>query len=88
MNRINSTDLYTERLDLRIPSMEEQFQLWQILIDENINQYYFPTPDRIFKKNNLSKTNLDDIKKARRIFIEQISDWERQKQFYEDKIES
>ena len=54
MNRINSKNLYTDRLELRIPTMKEQYRLWKILIDENINQYYFPTPDRIFIKNNLA----------------------------------
>ena len=68
--------------------MEEQHRLWEILINEDINQYYFPTPDRIFDKNNLSKDNIEDLKKARRIFIEQLSDWEIQEPFYEKKIES
>lgn len=87
MNRINSKNLYTERLDLRIPTMKEQHRLWEILIDEDINRYYFPTPDRIFINNNLSKDNIEDLKKARKIFMEQLSDCERQKPFYEKKIE-
>jgi RimJ/RimL family protein N-acetyltransferase len=86
MNRIDSKDLYTDRLELRIPTVEEQHRLWEILIQEDINQYYFPTPDRIFDKNNLSKGNIEDLKKARQIFMEQLSDWERQKPFYEKKI--
>lgn len=69
MNKINSKNLYTERLDLKIPTMSEQHRLWEILSDENVNQYYFPTPDRIFKKNNLSKNKLDDLKLARKIFF-------------------
>ena len=88
INKINSKNLYTDRLELRIPTMEEQHRLWEILINEDINQYYFPTPDRIFDKNNLSKDNIEDLKKARRIFIEQLSDWKRQEPFYEKKIES
>ena len=88
MNKIDSKDLYTDRLELKVPTMEEQHKLWEILINEDINQYYFPTPDRIFEKNNLSKDNIEDLKKARKIFIEQLSDWERQKTFYEKKIES
>ena len=86
MNKINSKDLYTNRLELRIPKMEEQHRLWEILIVENINQYYFPTPDRIFAKNNLSKDKIEDLKKARKIFMEQLSDWERQEPFYKKKI--
>ena len=86
MNRINSKDLYTDRLELRIPTMEEQHRLWEILVDEDINQYYFPTPDRIFVKNNLSKDNIEDLKKARKIFMEQLSNWERQETFYKRKL--
>lgn len=88
MNKINSKNLYTERLDLKIPTMSEQHRLWEILSDENVNQYYFPTPDRILKKNNLSKNKLDDLKLARKIFLKQLCDWERQKVFYESKIET
>ena len=88
MKRINSKSLYTDRLELRIPTMEEQHKLWEILKGETINQYYFPTPDRIFTKNKLSKENIDDLKKARKIFMEQLSNWERQKPFYEKKIKS
>ena len=87
MNKINSKNLYTDRLELRVPTMKEQHRLWEILVNENVNQYYFPTPDRIFVKNDLSKDNIDDLKKARKIFIEQLSDWERQEPFYEKKIE-
>ena len=88
MKNINSRNIYTDRLDLRTPTTEEQYRLWKILTDENVNQYYFPTPDRIFTKNNLSKTDINDLKKARKIFLEQFLNWERQKPFYEKKIES
>ncbi len=87
MNKINSRNLYTDRLELRIPTMEEQHKLWEILINETVNRYYFPTPDRIFDKYNLSKEDINDLKTARKIFMEQLSDWERQKPFYEKKIE-
>ena len=88
MNKIDLKNLYTDRLELRIPTMEEQHRLWEILVKEEINQYYFPTPDRIFVKNDLSKDKIDDLKKARVIFMEQLLDWDRQKPFYEKKIES
>ena len=88
MSQIDSKNLYTDRLELRIPSMKEQHRLWEILIDEDINKYYFPTPDRIFSKYSLSKENVEDLKKARKIFMEQLSDWERQEPFYEKKIET
>lgn len=88
MNKVNSINLYTDRLDLKIPTMMEQYRLWEILTYKNVNQYYFPTPDRIFKKNDLDKTNISDLKKAREIFMEQLSDWNKQKPFYEKKIQS
>ena len=87
MKKINSKNIYTDRLELRIPTMEEQHRLWEILINEEINQYYFQTPNRIFDKNNLSKNDISDLKEARRIFMKQLSDWERQEPFYEKKIE-
>ena len=43
--------------------MEEQYAIWSILKDEKINSYYFPTPDRIFTKKNLSKSDINDLKK-------------------------
>ena len=88
MNKIDTRSLSTDRLDLRVPTMEEQHRLWEILIDEDINQYYFPTPDRIYTKNNLSKDNVADMEQARKIFLGQLLDWERQKPFYEKKIEA
>ena len=38
MNKLNSKKLYTNRLELRIPTMKEQHRLWEILIDENVNR--------------------------------------------------
>lgn len=86
MNNINSKSLFTKRLDLRIPSNEEQYRLWQILCLEEVNQYYFPTPNRIFKNNDLSKTNIVDLQEARRLFLKDFTNWEIQKPFYEEKI--
>lgn len=88
MNNINSKDLHTNRLDLRLPSMSEQHQLWEILCLEEVNNLYFPTPDRIFRKYELSKDNINDLKEARKIFLTQLNDWERQEPFYKAKVES
>ena len=88
MNQINSRNIKTVRLELRIPTMNEQNELWTILVDENVNKYYFPTPDRIFTKNNLDKSKLEDLIIARKIFQEQLSDWIRQEPFYKAKVES
>lgn len=88
MKNISIRDFETDRLIIKRPTMEEQFALWNILKNENVNRYYFPTPDRIFIKNNLSKDRIEDLKQARKIFMEQLNDWERQKPFYEQKIET
>ncbi len=86
MKNINPKNIYTERLDLRIPSMDEQYRLWEILTIEDVNKYYFPTPDRIFNKYDYKKDDIKDLKKARIIFLDQLGNWERQKPFYEKKI--
>ena len=86
MNNIKIREIETERLILKIPTMSEQKQLWNIVKTEEVNKYYFPTPDRIFNKYNLSKDRIDDLIEARKIFQEQLNDWERQQPFYEKKI--
>lgn len=86
MKNIPIINLETGRLILKKPTIDEQFALWNILKEEKVNRYYFPTPDRIFIKNNLKKDNIYDLKKARKIFMEQLSDWNRQKPFYDNKI--
>lgn len=85
MKNIPIINLETGRLILKKPTIDEQFALWNILKEEKVNRYYFPTPDRIFIKNNLKKDNIYDLKKARKIFMEQLSDWNRQKPFYDNK---
>ena len=86
MKNISIRNFETDRLLIKKPTMEEQYALWNILRDESVNRYYFPTPDRIFVKNNLSKDNVEDLKKARKILMEQLNDWERQQPFYEKKL--
>lgn len=86
MKQIKIREMETERLILKIPTMSEQKQLWNIVKTEEVNKYYFPTPDRIFNKYNLSKDRIDDLIEARNIFLEQLKDWERQQPFYEKKI--
>ena len=86
MNDIEIKTIETDRLILKVPTMKEQKELWSILKDEKVNRFYFPTPDRIFNKNNLSKENTNDLIEARKIFLDQLNDWERQEPFYEKKI--
>ena len=88
MKQINIREIETDRLLLKVPIMAEQKELLDILKREEVNKYYFPTPDRVFKKNNLSQDKIEDLIKARKIFQEQLADWERQKTFYEMKINS
>lgn len=88
MRNIPIRNFETEHLLIKQPTMNEQYELWQILKDEKVNRYYFPTPDRIFEKNNLSKDKIEDMVVARKIFMDQLNDRERQKPFYEKKIES
>ena len=87
MKNIPIRDFETERLLIKVPTMKEQYDLWNIIRDENINRYYFPTPDAIFRNNNLSKDNIEDLKEARRIFLEKLNNWEKQKPYFERKIE-
>ena len=88
MRSIDIKQIETERLVLKVPTMKEQKQLWNIVRKEEINKYYFPTPDRIFNKNNLSKDKVEDLIEARKIFKEQLNNWNRQEPFYEKKIKS
>jgi RimJ/RimL family protein N-acetyltransferase len=81
-------ELETKRLILKKPTIDEQYQLWDIVRKENVNKYYFPTPDRIFNKFNLKKDNISDLKKARKIFLEQLNNWELQQPFYQEKIKN
>ena len=85
--KLESKDLHTERLDLLIPTMKEQYRLWEILKDENVNKWYFPTPNFIFDKNSLRKDKIEDLKKARKLFMDRFSNWNIQEEFYSRKIE-
>lgn len=86
MKNLGCKTIETERLILKIPTIDEQKQLWNIVKKEEINRYYFPTPDRIFNKYNLDKSNINDLITARKIFQEQLEDWNRQEPFYKKKI--
>lgn len=88
MKNIKIKDIETDRLLIKVPTMSEQKSLWNIIKLEEVNRYYFPTPNRIFDKYNLSKENISDLIQARMIFQKQLNDWERQKPFYKEKIRS
>ena len=82
-------DLETDRLILKVPTMEEQYDLWNILKEEKVNRYYMPIPSR-FKEYYEAKTNsLEDRKirlQQRKLFQEKLQDWDKQKVFYQKKI--
>ena len=86
MKNISIRDMKSLRLFIKKPTMDEQYDLWNIVKNENVNKYYFPTPERIFSKNNLSYDKKEDVVEARKIFMEEFNNWERQAPFYENKI--
>lgn len=87
LKNISVKNFETERLLIKKATMDEQFTLWNILRDEKVNRYYFPTPDRIFIRNGLRKDNIYDLREARKLFMEEFNDWNVQLPFYEKKID-
>ena len=68
------SNLETERLSLRKPTMAEQYDLWNILRQEKVWQYYMNIPDRF---NN-----------DRKAFQESLDDWSKQEKFFKRKIDN
>lgn len=73
MNKIKPRELHTERLDIRIPRYEDQYDLWNIQKQEKVNIYYQSTPSRF---------------KTRKEYQDALQDWESQKKWYYLKIEN
>jgi len=73
MKKIKPREMHTERLDIKIPTYEEQYYLWDILRQENVNIYYQSTPSRF---------------KTRREYQEALQDWDKQKKFFYEKIDN
>ena len=73
MKRIKPRELHTDKLDIRIPRYEDQYDLWNIQKQEKVNIYYQSTPSRF---------------KTRREYQEALQDWESQKKWYYLKIEN
>lgn len=73
MKGVKPIELHTDRLDLRIPRYEDQYDLWNIQKQEEVNIYYQSTPSRF---------------KTRREYQEALQDWESQKKWYYLKIEN
>ena len=73
MKVIEDRNIETERLHLRIPTREEQYDLWSIQRNEKVNLYYQATPSRF---------------KTRREYQEALQNWESQKKWYYLKIDN
>ncbi len=67
-------NIETDRLSLKIPIMEEQYLLWNILRQEIVWQYYMSIPERF---NN-----------DRKLFQESLNDWSKQEKFFRKKIDN
>ena len=64
MIKIKPKELHTDRLDIRIPTYEEQYDLWNIQKQEKVNIYYQSTPSRFnTKKLSRSITKLGNTEK-------------------------
>lgn len=74
MKFIGAKNIETERLLLMVPTMKEQYDLWNILEQEKVNKWYMPTPERF---NN-----------DRNAFQNALNDWNKQAKFYQTKINS
>jgi len=73
MKKVLPEELHTDRLDIRIPRYEDQYELWNIQRQEKVNIYYHSTPSRF---------------KTRKEYQEALQDWESQKKWYYLKIEN
>ncbi|MDE6292987.1 MAG: GNAT family N-acetyltransferase [Bacilli bacterium] len=66
-------NIETERLSLRVPTMDEQYGLWLILRQERVNKWYMPTPKR--------------FKGDRAAFQESLNHWDDMERFYRMKVD-
>ncbi len=67
-------NIETERLNLKVPVMEDQHFLWNILKQEIVWQYYMHIPERFNNDRNLFQESLDD--------------WSKQEKFFKMKIDN
>ncbi len=71
---IININLETDRLYLKRPTMDEQYDLWNIQKQRNVYRYYMSIPTRF---NN-----------DREAFEQELNDWEKQKKWYQLKIDN
>lgn len=67
MKKIKPRELHTNRLDIKIPTYEEQYDLWNLLKIESININLMTTPPCFNNRKEFQKT---------------LEDWELQKKKY------
>lgn len=66
MNLIGTSELETERLILKIPTIKEQKRLWEILMIPEVNRYYLTVPLKY-------RENLLDWDKQKHFYEEKIA---------------
>ena len=73
MKKVKPKELHTDRLDIKIPKYEEQYDLWNIQKQELVNIYYQSTPKRFT---------------TRKEYQESLQDWDLQKKWYYSKVDN
>jgi len=73
MKKVKPIEFETDRLYIKIPKYEDQYDLWNIQRQEQVNIYYQSTPSRF---------------KNRREYQEALQDWKSQKKWYYLKVDN
>lgn len=76
MNKIGTKNLQTERLDLRVPTMEEQKKLWEILMIDEVRKYYLTIPKS--RREKMLSWEIQEpfyIEKVRHACDKDVFDW-------------
>lgn len=66
-------EFITDRLLIKRPTKDEQYDLWNILKDEKVNRIYMITPSRF---------------STRKEFLESLNNWEKQEKYFYKKIDN
>ncbi len=91
MNKVKPVELHTERLDLRIPKKEDQYYLWCILKQKDVNEYYMPLPSRYEEYYKLKGNTLEERQKRleyRNDFQNKLQDWNKQEKYFNMKVDN
>lgn len=91
MNKVKPVELHTERLDLRIPKKEDQYYLWCILKQKDVNEYYMPLPNRYEEYYKLKGNSSEERHKRLEYindFQEKLQDWNKQEKYFNMKVDN